>query len=331
VYEGLAMRISTFNVDSLDMGPDAPVPLDERIPILRPQLERMRGDIVCLQEINGQHGPGHGPRTLLALDRLLEGTRYQTYARAMTATPGRPGAADVHNLVTLSRWPIKDFRSIRNAFVPPLQYRALTSVPPQLQPQEVTFERPVLVTDLEIGTGRTITVINVHFRAPLAAPIAGQKESSFVWKSVAGWAEGYALAAWKRTMQALEVRLLIDSLIEADPARLIAVAGDFNAEDHETPLKILVGAEEDTGNGLLAQHALVVLDRGLPADRRFSTLHHGRALMLDHILATRSLLAVLRDIEIHNEALSDEIISFGKARQEAGSFHAPLVADFDLG
>lgn len=329
------MRIATFNVDSLDMGPDARIPLSDRIPILRPQLERMRADIVCLQEINGQHGSQHGsgqgPRMLLALDALLEGTPYQTYARAMTTAPGRAGAADVHNLVTLSRWPIKESRSIRNDLVPPLHHRALTAIPPDPQPHDVAFERPILLTEIEIAPHEVLSVINVHFRAPLAAPVAGQKESAFVWKTVSGWAEGYALAAWKRTAQALEARLLVDSLMDADPTRLIAVAGDFNAEDNETPLKILIGAEEDTGNGLLAQRALVVLDRGLAGDRRFSTLHHGRALMLDHILASHALLARLKGIEIHNEALGDEIVSFGKLRQEVGSFHAALVAEFDIG
>lgn len=325
------MRIATFNVDSLDMGPATAVPLDERLPILRPQIERMRADIVCLQEINGQRVAGHPQRALLALDKLLEGTGYQNYARAMTTAPGRIGAADVHNLVTLSRWPIKDVRSIRNTIVPALQYRALTSVPPQSEAAQITFERPVLVTDIEIAPGQIISVMNVHFRAPLAAPIPGQKESAFVWRSVAGWAEGYALAAWKRSAQALEARLVIDDLLDADPERLIVVAGDFNAEDHETPVKILIGAEEDTGNGLLARRSLVILDRGLPEDRRFSTLHHGRALMLDHILTSRPLLASFQTIEIHNEALSDEIVSFGKARREVGSFHAPLVAEFGLG
>jgi endonuclease/exonuclease/phosphatase family metal-dependent hydrolase len=324
------MRIATFNVDSLDMEPDAPIPLDARIPILRPQIERMRADIVCLQEINGQHRQARSPRELLALDKLIEGTSYQSYERAMTTTPGHVGVADVHNLVTLSRWPIKETREIRNVLVPPLTYRPLTAVPPQAQTLEIHFERPILVTDIAFAPDRVLTIINVHFRAPLAAPIAGQKESAFVWKSVSGWAEGYALAAWKRTAQALEVRLAIDSLMEADPDHLIVVAGDFNAEDHETPLKIVIGAEEDTGNGLLARHSLVPLDRGLPDDRRFSTLHHGRALMLDHILASRSVLAGLRNIEIHNEALTDEIVSFGKMRLEAGSFHAPLVAEFDL-
>ena len=28
--------------------------------------------------------------------------------------------------------------------------------------------------------------------------------------------------------------------------------------------------------------------------------------------------------------LGDELVAYGKVRQEAGSFHAPLVADFDI-
>lgn len=324
------MRVATFNVDSLDMEPNAPVALDDRIPILRPQLERVRADILCLQEVNGQRGPAPGPRTLLALDRLLEGTRYQTFARAATTARGGTGAADVHNLVTLSRWPIRDFRSIQNTLVPPLSYRALTAAPASAGPLEIAFERPILMADIEIAPGRLVTVVNVHFRAPLAAPIPGQKESAFVWRSVAGWAEGYAIAAWKRTAQALEARLAIDALMDADIGRFIVVAGDFNAEDHETPLKILIGAEEDTGNGRLAPRSLVVLDRSLPEDRRFSTLHHGRAQMLDHILASRPAIAYFRGLESHNETLGDELVSFGRVRREAGSFHAPVVAEFEI-
>jgi hypothetical protein len=39
----------------------------------------------------------------------------------------------------------------------------------------------------------------------------------------------------------------------------IAVAGDFNAEDHEVPLKLIVAAEENTGNPLLAQRSWLFL------------------------------------------------------------------------
>jgi endonuclease/exonuclease/phosphatase family metal-dependent hydrolase len=195
---------------------------------------------------------------------------------------------------------------------------------------EIAFERPILVTDIEFAAGHVLTVINVHFRAPIAAPISGQKESAFVWKSVGGWAEGYAVSAWKRTAQALETRLVIERLMDEDGDRLIIVAGDFNAEDHETPLKILIGAEEDTGNGHLAKRALVVLDRSLAVDRRFSIVHHGRAQMLDHILANRPMLACFRDIEAHNETVPDELVTFARVRQEPGSPHAPIAAHFDL-
>jgi endonuclease/exonuclease/phosphatase family metal-dependent hydrolase len=124
------------------------------------------------------------------------------------------------------------------------------------------------------------------------------------------------------------VRISVDRLFDLDPHGAVLVAGDFNAEDHETPLKILVGAEEDTGNGHLASRSLVVLDRSLAGDRRFSVLHHGRPLMLDHILASRSLLGRFRAIEVHNETLGDELVGYGKTRHAAGSYHAPLVAVF---
>jgi endonuclease/exonuclease/phosphatase family metal-dependent hydrolase len=117
-------------------------------------------------------------------------------------------------------------------------------------------------------------------------------------------------------------------MLEADPHRQIAVAGDFNAEDRETPLRILTGAEDDTGNGRLAARALAVLDRSIAEDRRFTVLHHGRHEMLDHVLVSRALLARFRAIEAHNETLADESIGFGKTRHATASYHAPLVAQF---
>ena len=187
------MRIATFNVDNLDLPPRSEISLDDRISILRPQLKRLRADILCLQEINGQHLAAGGPRTLLALDKLLEGTIYQSYARAVSASSPGGGVADVHNLVTLSRWPILNFQSIRNTLVPLLSYRPLTSIPPAAEPLKIAFERPILVADIEAASGRVVTVINVHYRAPIAAPVPGQKENASVWRSVSGWAEGLSL------------------------------------------------------------------------------------------------------------------------------------------
>lgn len=325
------MRIATFNLESLDLPPKARVPLESRAGMLRPALERLDADVVCLQEVNGQHLPGSKERGLVALDQLLAGTRYAGYQRKATKGPGGAGVADVHNLVTLSRYPIIASREVRQDLVAPVQHMMSTAVPAERSYRDVGLDRALLATDLDIGRGRRLSVINLHLRAPLAVTVPGQKLAPFVWKSVGGWAEGFFLSAVRRAAQALELRLLVDQMLGEDPQRLIAVAGDFNAEDHEVALKIAVGAEEDTGNGALSAQSLVVLDRALSADRRWSVLHHGRPQMLDHILASRALYGCFRAIEVHNEALSDEAVAFGRVDNPPGSYHAGVAATFALG
>ena len=76
------MRLATFNLESLDLGPKAQVALETRAAVLRPALERVAADILCLQEVNGQHLARRAERQLIALERFLEGTPYQHYARA---------------------------------------------------------------------------------------------------------------------------------------------------------------------------------------------------------------------------------------------------------
>jgi endonuclease/exonuclease/phosphatase family metal-dependent hydrolase len=318
------MRIASFNLENLDLVSRSGVTLEERADILRPQLGRLRADILCLQEVNGQRSGHDEHRSPHALDLLLQGTPYETFHRVTTSGPGGGGLADVHNLVILSRQPILAHRELRHTSVPPITYRSVTADPPA-QGEPVFFDRPILMAEIE-GAGRPM--FNVHLRAPLATPIPGQKESSAVWKSVCGWAEGFFLSGCKRSGQALELRLAIDDLLDADQRAAIAVCGDFNAEDHETPLKIVSGAEEDTGNGWLANRSMVVLDRTLPKDRRFSVLHHGRPQMLDHILTSRSLFGHFSTIEVHNEKLEDEVIGGAQVQHSLSSFHAPVVAEF---
>ena len=67
----MQLRIATFNLESLDDRPGLEPPLAARIAVLRPQLERLRADVLCLQEVNGQPSGHHAPRRLLALDALI--------------------------------------------------------------------------------------------------------------------------------------------------------------------------------------------------------------------------------------------------------------------
>jgi endonuclease/exonuclease/phosphatase family metal-dependent hydrolase len=316
------MRVATFNLESLDL------PIEPRALVLGPALERLQADIICLQEVNGQHIAGQRARTLLALDQLLAGTPYATFHRASTAAAdGAAHAVDVHNLVTLSRFPILRQRQVLHGLIPPTEVRLVTAEPRVHEPAAIRFDRPILLTELDLGSSK-LNVINVHLRAPIAAAVPGGKIGSFAWKRVSAWAEGYYLSGVKRSGQALELRLLIDELFDTDAHALVLVAGDFNAEDHETPLRIAIGAAEDTGNQQLAARTMVVLDRALETARRFSIIHNGRPQMLDHILVSHGLYGQFRGIEVHNEALGDEAVGYAKGMEAMGSYHAAVVANF---
>ena len=76
-----SVRIATFNLENLDADPDGATAgskgpsLATRIKVMRPQLRRLRADILCLQEVHAQDTAG-GERRLDALQELISGTPY---------------------------------------------------------------------------------------------------------------------------------------------------------------------------------------------------------------------------------------------------------------
>ncbi len=319
-----AFRIATFNLESLDDDASAG-DFAGRIAALRPQLLRLEADILCLQEVNGQE-VARQPRRLRALERLIAGTPYAGYPRA--ATTGRDGIAalDVHNLVILSRFPIRRSAQIHHQMVAPPVYRLATAIPPAGAATAIVWDRPLLHAEIALPDGRRLHVVNLHLRAPLAAVIPGQKASAFVWKSTAGWAEGFFLASVRRAGQALEARLLVDRLFDADPEALVAVCGDLNADLAEMPARILRADPDDTGDTALASRTLAPAEGPEGPEHRFSLRRGPRRAMLDHLLVSRGLAPYCRHAMVHNEDLADETAP-GAASQPA-SFHAPVVAEF---
>jgi endonuclease/exonuclease/phosphatase family metal-dependent hydrolase len=319
------VRIASFNLENLKSSDD----LEARGATLRPQLERLGADVLCLQEIDGVRSLDGGPRRLEALDVLLERTTYSDFHRATSLRSNHAEPRDRHNLVVLSRWPIAKAEQFSNDLISAPAYSQTTAMPPEGE-QPVRWDRPILHVVIEVGGGHMVHIVNVHLKAPLAAFVAGQKLGAFEWKTVSGWAEGFFLAAMKRTGQALEVRVLVDRIFDDDPAALIVLCGDFNAEERDVALRIVAGKPEDTGNDALTNRELVPLEHSLPEPRRFTLIHGGRRLMLDHILASRPLLQYSRGIEVHNESLGDELAAAAKAGDGPESFHAPVVATFAL-
>lgn len=325
------MRIATFNVENLGEPRAGGATLAERIAVIRPQLLRLRADVLCLQEVDAQHQGRARVRRLSALDALIADTSYEHCQRITTTSRSRGGPRDKHNLVILSRLPILDERQIFHDLVaPPTFQRTSRDVGDGDGAAGIEWDRPFLYARLGLAGGRALHLINVHLRAPRAAYIAGQKAGGGTWRTMAGWAEGFFVAAVKRAGQALEARLFVETLFDTDPQALILVCGDFNAAAHEIPLRTIRGDEEDAGNPHLSIRTLVAVERTLADSRQFSVVHHGRPQMLDHILVSRPLLAWYRGVEIHNEALGDELVTAHAVRGSPESFHAPMVAEFEI-
>lgn len=323
-----SLRIATFNLENLDDKPEGKPSLAGRIAVMRPQLLRLRADVLCLQEVNGQEEKNQ-PRRLLALKALLAGTPYAGFHMAHTRT-SRDEAYDERNLVVLSRFPILSSRQIHNDRVSTLEYKRLTAKPAETQAKEVGWERPLFHAVLDLGGGRSLHVINAHLKSKLPSPIPGQYEG-YSWKSVAGWAEGYFLSSIKRVGQALEARVLVDELFDTHGTEaLIAVCGDFNADLEDVTLAALRGRVEDTGNADLGPRVLLPCELSIPESSRYSLLHLGQGVMLDHILVSRPMIRYYRETEVHNEILPDESGAFRTDTQFPESDHAPVVACFEL-
>jgi endonuclease/exonuclease/phosphatase family metal-dependent hydrolase len=322
------LRLATWNVENLDdKDTDKTPKLADRIAILRPQLTRLRADVLCLQEINGQEH-ANAPRDLAALRALIDTTPLQTHNLASTLTTAGE-VYDERNLVVLSRFSILSRQQLKNEDVQP-EYRKITSNPRETSAKKIGWERPILYTKLDLGGGRVLHVINVHLKSKIPSDVAGQKKDNYTWKSASGWAEGAFLSVMKRVGQALEVRVLVDQIFDAEPQAWIAVCGDFNADYDEVTVNAIRGPVEETSNADLTTRVLVPCEFTVPEPSRYSLWHLGRGNMLDHVLVSRPMLAHYRGAEIHNEVLPDESGAFRTDLKFPESDHAPVIAEFEI-
>jgi predicted extracellular nuclease len=320
------LRIATFNLENLDS--DDAAFLARRIAILRPQLLRLNADILCLQEVNSEVVGGR--RQLDGLNQLIAGTPYAAFHLASTKTVGNDFYAE-RNVVTLSRFPIAAIEIIRDSAGPRPSYQHFTAQPADTTADPVEWERPILYVQVDIGQGRTVHVINLHLKSKLASSIPGQKIDNFTWRSVSAWAEGSFVSAMKRVGQAVQARLKVDEIFDnLGEGAFVVVAGDFNAEAQEVPVRAICGPVEETGNPDHGPRLMVPCENHISESSRFSLYHLGRGQMLDHVLASRSMLASFLGAEIHNEALPDESGAFRTDVKFPESDHAPVLAEFSL-
>ncbi len=320
-------RIATFNLQNLDTEPHDR--LAARFAILVPMLRRTRADILCLQEIHAQEN-AEGRRELRVLRDLLTAAGMGDYRVVSTNTEdGR--LYSLRNVVIASRFPIVQHEQYRNDLIETLAYRRVTSDPPDLEADPVRWERPLLYAQIEITRGKILHVVNMHLKSRIPTRIPGQTYNRGilqVWQTVSGWAEGYFLSSIKRVGQALEARYLVDRIFDAHPDPHLVVAGDFNAEPDEVPVRTLIGNVEATHNPELRPRALFPAENTIPEPARYTLLHQGHRRLIDHLLMSQAMVSCYRHSEIHNETLPDETISGATQDLFPDSDHAPFISEF---
>ena len=314
------VRIATFNLENLEDNAD----LSTRISLMRPQLIRVDADILCLQEVNKES----------ALDKLIQGTQYESFNRISTANNAGANHGQSQNVVILSRWGIIDHEFVLNKFIQPPSYQMLTAVPPETSAKPFNWTRAIVHAKIALPD-QVLHILSFHLKSKLPFGIPGQKEnipgtttSEKRWKSSAAWAEGAFISSMIRMGQALEVRALVDKIFADEPGALLTVCGDFNAEADEVPVEAIRGDVENTNNSELAGQVLVVCEKTIPTSSRYSLIYQGKGTMLDHLLISRSLLAFYRSTEIHNELLHDESLARAADKKFPESDHAPIISEF---
>ena len=129
----------------------------------------------------------HGSRQFLALERLLSDTTYQNYYQATSVRPGSMAPADIHNLVILSRWPIREQRQLHHDIVAKWSSTPLLKDhhrPHRLKSSGIvlSFMRKSLCLAAPF-----LHFINLHFpRLALACPISERSKSAVALRAAPG-------------------------------------------------------------------------------------------------------------------------------------------------
>lgn len=323
------MKLATFNIESYGGDRFDPAALRPRIGALRPRIEELDADILCLQEVNAQKVKGASQRQFLALDLLLAGTAYETYHRAASERAPGKGPGDRHNLVILSRHPITAHESLFQQRAHAPLWQPSTAEPAYDIPEQVTFERPILRSEIDAGGLKPLHLFVVHLRAPIAAMIRGGKTEDRSWKNTSAWAEGYLLSVLKQNAQALELRLAVEALFDRDEKAQIVLTGDFNATGETGTLRLLRADPDDTASPDWDHRRLFQLDASLPLPERQTVIHRGKGQALDHILASATMTDRVVDVRVFNAGLPDEVFE-ADDETYSGSYHAAMRAQFDI-
>jgi predicted extracellular nuclease len=163
---------------------------------------------------------------------------------------------------------------------------------------------------------RPLSFFSLHLKSNLPLRIKRTDGTDGVFATSRDRTEGSVRALVLRTAEALFVRQLVDARLYAGSDAI--VAGDMNDNDSSVPVRTLKGDGEDRLN--------TAADR-LPEHRKFSVLHRGGPMLIDHLLVSARLAATFGAANVENDKLRDHGPFVREAPPSEDSDHALLWAD----
>jgi predicted extracellular nuclease len=298
------LRLATYNVLNLFDGQndaDKKV-LADKIEFLAARIVESGADVVGLQEIGSE-------KLLEALVLSLQ--KHAQYTHIVVGTPDVRG---IRNAL-ISRLPFKSSRVLTS---PNLEFPRFVEGDPPPFGARLPLRRGVVHAEIDAGDFGSVHVLVVHFKSGRGVPLrnaAGEPIAPLVSRD---YGEATVRALVFRAAEALFVRGAVDELL-ADPAKKVAVVGDFNDVIDSVPVRIVRG-----GGPMLLQSCAELV----PKEKRYTVMHGGNRATIDHLLVSVDLRNSLKNCSILNELLHDHDAGYSDAPR-ADSDHALVVASFE--
>ena len=303
----MALSIATFNVKNLlePTSDAARAVLPRKLEAIAEVLRACDADVVGLQEI--------GSAALLSqvLDRL---PGRGGYGEPVMGTVDRRGIG----CALLSRVPVAAARVHTCDALPFPVFR--DGDPPPFGAR-IPLRRGIVHARVQGQGLGPVDVLVAHFKSarPVPARDAAGVERGPATQRERG--EGALRSQLWRAAEALYLRGCVDDVLSADPGARVAAVGDLNDTIDSWGVRALLG----DGPG-----ALLDASGRIPSATRFTALHAGRRMQIDHVLVTGPLQARLQQARILNESLREHepLPESGDETPTADSDHAPLVVRF---
>jgi endonuclease/exonuclease/phosphatase family metal-dependent hydrolase len=302
----MGLTLATFNVKNL-LELDGPAVLFEKIAWIAQRLRECDADVVGLQEI--------GPPELLGrvLDELLR-SGAGGYLEPLLGTADARGI----RCALVSRLPLVAAR-VHTAAA--LSFPVYCEGDPPPFGERIPLRRGIVHARVQAPGLGAVDVIVVHFKSPRPVELRDASGVPVEAKTPRARAEGSLRSLVWRAAEALHARGIVDGVLASEPGALVAAVGDMN----DVPGSPVLRAIQGEGDGALRDCAWQV-----PQEARFSAIHDGRRIQIDHVLATDRLYAHLTRARFLNGDLREHFApAGGDEQQTVDSDHAPLVARFD--